>query len=46
MLVRGYLIRPRKVNLWLIIQSILYVLVTGYALRLLSKDYSEAPTVY
>lgn len=38
--------RPRRVNLMLVLQGILYVLVTGCAWRLLPKEYPPASTVY
>lgn len=38
--------RPRTVNLKLVIQGILYVLVTGCAWRLLPKEYPPYSTVY
>lgn len=38
--------RPRTVNLMLVIQAILYVLVTGCARRLLPKNYSPCSTLY
>jgi transposase len=38
--------RPRSVSLMLVIQAILYVLVTGCAWRLLPKDYPPYSTVY
>ncbi|MBW4694967.1 MAG: IS5 family transposase [Lyngbya sp. HA4199-MV5] len=38
--------RPRSVNLMLVIQAILYVLVTGCAWRLLPNDYPPYSTVY
>jgi transposase len=38
--------RPRSVSLLLVIQAILYVLVTGCAWRLLPRDYPPYSTVY
>jgi transposase len=38
--------RPRTVSLMLVIQGILYVLVTGCAWRLLPKDFPAYSTVY
>ena len=38
--------RPRSVNLMLVMQAILYVLVSGCAWRLLPKHYPPASTVY
>lgn len=38
--------RPRTVSLLMVIQSILYVIVTGCAWRLLPKDYPPYSTVY
>lgn len=38
--------RPRTVNLMLVLQGILYVLVSGCAWRLLPKPYPPASTVY
>ncbi len=38
--------RPRSVNLMLVLQAILYVLVSGCAWRLLPKDYPPYSTVY
>lgn len=38
--------RPRSVSLMLVIQAILYVLVTGCAWRLLPKEYPPYSTVY
>lgn len=38
--------RPRSVNLMLVLQAILYVLVTGCAWRLLPNDYPPYSTVY
>ena len=38
--------RPRRVNLMLVMQAILYVLVTGCAWRLLPKQYPPYSTVY
>ena len=38
--------RPRTVNMMLVIQGILYVLVTGCAWRLLPKEYPPYSTVY
>jgi putative transposase len=38
--------RPRTVSLMLVIQAILYVLVTGCAWRLLPKEYPPYSTVY
>jgi transposase len=38
--------RPRTVSLMLVMQGILYVLVTGCAWRLLPKEYPPYSTVY
>jgi putative transposase len=38
--------RPRTVNLMLVLQGILYVLVSGCAWRLLPKQYPPYSTVY
>lgn len=38
--------RPRSVNLMLVLQAILYVLVSGCAWRLLPKEYPPYSTVY
>jgi transposase len=38
--------RPRSVSLRLVMQAILYVLVTGCAWRLLPNDYPPYSTVY
>ena len=38
--------RPRTVNLMLVVQAILYVLVSGCAWRLLPKQYPPYSTVY
>lgn len=38
--------RPRSVNLMLVVQAILYVLVSGCAWRLLPKQYPPYSTVY
>jgi len=38
--------RPRSVNLMLVMQAILYVLVSGCAWRLLPKEYPPYSTVY
>jgi transposase len=38
--------RPRTVSLMLVIQEILYVLVTSCAWRLLPKEYPPYSTVY
>lgn len=38
--------RPRSVNLMLVLQAILYVLVSGCAWRLLPNDYPPYSTVY
>lgn len=38
--------RPRKVNLMLVLQGILYVLVSGCAWRLLPSEYPPYSTVY
>lgn len=38
--------RPRSVNLMLVVQAILYVLVSGCAWRLLPQDYPPYSTVY
>lgn len=38
--------RPRRVNLMLVLQGILYVLVSGCAWRLLPKEYPPYSTVY
>jgi transposase len=38
--------RPRSVSLLMVIQAILYVIVTGCAWRLLLKDYPPYSTVY
>ena len=38
--------RPRTVNMRLVIQGILYVLVSGCAWRLLPKEYPPHGTVY
>ena len=38
--------RPRSVNLMLVLQAILYVLVSGCAWRLLPKAYPPYSTVY
>jgi transposase len=38
--------RPRTVNMMLVIQGILYILVSGCAWRLMPKDYPPCSTVY
>lgn len=38
--------RPRNVNLMMVLQGILYVLITGCAWRLLPKEYPPSTTVY
>ncbi len=38
--------RPRSVNLMQVLQAIVYVLVTGYAWRLLPNEYPPYSTVY
>lgn len=38
--------RPRRVNLMLVVQAIVYVLVSGCAWRLLPKQYPPYSTVY
>lgn len=38
--------RPRTVNMMLVIQGILYILVSGCAWRLMPKDYPPYSTVY
>jgi putative transposase len=38
--------RPRTVNLMLVLQAILYVLISGCAWRLLPKEYPPYSTVY
>lgn len=38
--------RPRTVNLMLVIQGILYILVSGCAWRLMPTEYPPASTVY
>jgi putative transposase len=38
--------RPRSVNLMLVLQAILYVLVSGCAWRLLPNEYPPYSTVY
>lgn len=38
--------RPRQVNLKLVVQAILYLLVSGCAWRLLPKEYPPSSTVY
>ena len=38
--------RPRTVNLMLVLQAILYVLMSGCAWRLLPKEYPPYSTVY
>jgi transposase len=38
--------RPRTVNMMLVIQGILYVLVSGCAWRLIPKEYPPSSTVY
>jgi transposase len=38
--------RPRSVNMMLVIQGILYILVSGCAWRLMPKEYPPSSTVY
>jgi transposase len=38
--------RPRTVNMMLVIQGILYILVSGCAWRLMPKEYPPSSTVY